>query len=661
MLERFKAIALVAGVGFFFLAVGIQLVLPMLLKGTQTDEIVTFKGEKAYARPYTELEARGRKVYLREGCWYCHSQFVRPTINENAYYGPVSQEGEYAFDRPHTFGTRRIGPDLTREGGKRSDDWHIAHFYNPRYTVPQSLMPSFTWLFEGTELNVDGERVPKMNADGAALLAYMQRLGKDIGEWRNYNVPTGTELATPTAITSEPMNVRIAKGKVIFENKCSGCHGRMVIADKVADVEPDPNNKGRKLDAQYYLRDIDMYVSETKLKQLEVNIYKFDFSWFKQAIFMPNVENIYFKYRGMLPRPKEWWDTLQMKKNKSKGEFMVYLNGPADPFLKPKPRYFEQGIYKFRSTDASSLPLDWDIYRSLVKGLAGSSMPSWHDHTVGYKMTDVDKWYVIDYIKTFSPRYAKEKPGKKVIIPENEPARTRETEKMGRAVYIIQQCWQCHGGAGHADGSAADQYSFHASLDAWGGKLKIANYNNGIFKGGGDSWSLYRHLTAGIAGGPMPVYADANFMVITKSILSDEFLNSFATAVNNQGKSMFSKEDVELVKGFLEKLPTKKQFDSLPEYEKITRAQQYKWYLIHYIQSLAEKNSANTLHYNYDGMIGINPDYTNFNEREKLYRLYVRDREMEKKKKEEFLKSKGKKEAVKPKETEAPKKEEPKK
>lgn len=81
---------------------------------------------------YTPQELKGRHVYIREGCWYCHSQYVRPVTGESFRWGPVSQAGEYAHDRPHLFSTRRIGPDLTRVGRKYGDDWHAAHYWNPR-------------------------------------------------------------------------------------------------------------------------------------------------------------------------------------------------------------------------------------------------------------------------------------------------------------------------------------------------------------------------------------------------------------------------------------------------------------------------------------------------------------------------------------------------
>ena len=106
------------------------------------------------ATDYTPLQERGRRVYLREGCWYCHSQFVRPVTGETRRWGPVSEAGEYTFDVPHLFGTRRIGPDLTRVGLKYGDEWHYAHFWNPRMLTPESIMAPFEGLFDAPEQRI---------------------------------------------------------------------------------------------------------------------------------------------------------------------------------------------------------------------------------------------------------------------------------------------------------------------------------------------------------------------------------------------------------------------------------------------------------------------------------------------------------------------------
>ena len=113
----------------------------------------------------------GRQVYIGEGCWHCHSQFIRPVSNESLRFGPVSKTEEYQneLQRPVMFGTRRVGPDLSREGGRRSNDWHAVHFYRPTLVSSGSPMPEYPWLFAGAP--------DKPNRRGLALITYIQWLG----------------------------------------------------------------------------------------------------------------------------------------------------------------------------------------------------------------------------------------------------------------------------------------------------------------------------------------------------------------------------------------------------------------------------------------------------------------------------------------------------
>src|SRR5213592_3900541 len=97
-------------------------------------------------RPYTPLELAGRNIYVREGCYNCHSQMVRTLRFETERYGHYSLAGESVYDHPFQWGSKRTGPDLARVGGRYSDDWHRAHLNNPRDVVPESNMPSFPWL-----------------------------------------------------------------------------------------------------------------------------------------------------------------------------------------------------------------------------------------------------------------------------------------------------------------------------------------------------------------------------------------------------------------------------------------------------------------------------------------------------------------------------------
>ena len=107
-------------------------------------------------KPYPALQLAGRDIYVREGCYNCHSQMVRTLRFETERYGHYSLAGESVYDRPFQWGSKRTGPDLARIGGRYSDDWHRVHLNNPRDVVPESNMPSFPWL---ARTSVDGQRI----------------------------------------------------------------------------------------------------------------------------------------------------------------------------------------------------------------------------------------------------------------------------------------------------------------------------------------------------------------------------------------------------------------------------------------------------------------------------------------------------------------------
>ncbi len=113
-------------------------------------------------KPYTALQLAGRDIYLREGCYNCHSQMIRPLRAETLRYGPYSLAGEFVYDHPFQWGSKRTGPDLHRVGGKYSDEWHRIHMNNPRDLVPESNMPAYAWLAKG-ELD-PADLAPKMKA-----------------------------------------------------------------------------------------------------------------------------------------------------------------------------------------------------------------------------------------------------------------------------------------------------------------------------------------------------------------------------------------------------------------------------------------------------------------------------------------------------------------
>ena len=110
-------------------------------------------------RPYTALELAGREVYIREGCYLCHSQMIRPFRDEKERYGHYSLASESMYDHPFQWGSKRTGPDLARVGGKYSDDWHKRHMIAPRSVVPESVMPNYPWLETAT---INGAHVSKV-------------------------------------------------------------------------------------------------------------------------------------------------------------------------------------------------------------------------------------------------------------------------------------------------------------------------------------------------------------------------------------------------------------------------------------------------------------------------------------------------------------------
>ena len=124
---------------------GLVEIVPLFYQKSTTEPVAGLK-------PYGALELTGRDIYVREGCYNCHSQMIRPFRAETERYGPYSVAGEFVYDRPFQWGSKRTGPDLHRVGGRYSDEWHRVHMNNPRDVVPESNMPAYTWL-EETELD----------------------------------------------------------------------------------------------------------------------------------------------------------------------------------------------------------------------------------------------------------------------------------------------------------------------------------------------------------------------------------------------------------------------------------------------------------------------------------------------------------------------------
>ena len=141
---------------------GLVEIVPLYFQRSTTEPV-------AGLAPYSALQLAGRDVYVREGCYNCHSQMVRPFRAEVERYGPYSVAGEFVYDHPFQWGSKRTGPDLARVGGRYSDEWHRVHLHNPRDLVPESNMPAYTWL----ERPVDARAMPlKMKALRAVGVPY---------------------------------------------------------------------------------------------------------------------------------------------------------------------------------------------------------------------------------------------------------------------------------------------------------------------------------------------------------------------------------------------------------------------------------------------------------------------------------------------------------
>ncbi len=475
-----RFVALVAGVFFFFLAVFTQGVLPFVEPSARTDLVTAvvrtdlgqLKWMVAEATDYTPLQERGRRVYLREGCWYCHSEYVRPVTGETRRWGPVSEAGEYAFDVPHLWGTRRIGPDLTRVGLKYGDEWHFAHFWNPRQLTPDSIMAPYRELFDAPSAPIkivdDGaghrtlEKTPVTEAlfnftskeqmpltpsaegllfvpmqargklpviltpnkeyagdtvnlaveteDLQALIAYVQKLGMNRGKWRDLFEPQELEVTDAALPRSDAW---IAYGKEVYERRCIGCHG----------VKGDGN-------------------------------------------------------------------------------------GPAASFLyQQRPRNFTQGVFKFRLTQ-KPIPTDGDLLRTITRGIRGTAMPAW------YELPLNDRLAVIQYIKyelavdRSDPTkpyayFTEEPPGQPLYIPR-PPAASKDIIARGKDVWQNAKCWECHGNTGKGDGQKA------AGLkDDFGFPIRPADLTSGQFKSGPAVEDIFRTMSTGLSGTPMPSFRDS--------------------------------------------------------------------------------------------------------------------------------------------------------
>jgi cytochrome c oxidase cbb3-type subunit 2 len=467
-----KLYALGAGFVCISLAIFVQGLLPIAIPESREVRVTRAVRNEAgdikwvwyESARYTELERVGRAVYQREGCWYCHSQYVRPVTGEDQRWGPVSEIGEYADDWPHLLSTRRIGPDLTRVGLKFSDHWHHAHHWSPQMLVPDSIMPDFRWLYRTAE-------VPVVERDGAAALA---------------DGPGLRELFSFKAGVSLPLHPS-PEGRA-FSERTDGTPALAVTG------LPEPYDKLETWKG----RTITVIVPTDELRGLVAYIQKLGTNrgaW--REVFEPQALAVSVmsipQTDDQVARGKAVYERRCVGCHGAKGDG----NGPAATFLDPRPRNFTIGAFKFRTTPSGSLPTDGDLYRTLTRGVRWTAMPTWHE------LPEKDRISVIAFIKTFSTRWKEEKPEPPIVIGE-PPKPTPELLAQGKELYTKAKCFQCHGESGKGDGPSADELEDDLKF-----KIRPADFTKGQFKGGGDVRDIFRAMTTGLDGTPMPSFVDS--------------------------------------------------------------------------------------------------------------------------------------------------------
>jgi len=473
-----KTVSLLAGFFFATLALFVQGVLPMLEPESNqikvTKVVRTDLGELKWmeheATDYSKSELLGREVYIREGCSYCHSQYVRPVTGETRRWGPVTQAGEYAFDRPHLFSTRRIGPDLSRVGLKYSDEWHLAHFWDPRMITPDSIMPRFAKLFKGPyEVKVVEDSDGNQTVDKDA----------DTGDLFNFS-------------SEEKILITPNEAGLVF-----------VVEEGKYPVIHTPNEEFTGSSVSVISQSEELKGLIDYVQKLGTNRGKWRDRFEPQLVEASMVS---------IPKSEEWIEygkNVYARRCEGCHGLTGNGNGPAATFMyKFRPRNFNAGVFKFRLTPSGSLPQDGDLYRTVTRGIRGSSMPSWH------MLPDKVRIAVIQYIKyelavdRSDPEepyhYFVEEPAEAPMYIGMAPEPSEDIVKHGKEVWQQAKCWECHGNSGKGDGDKSSELE-----DDFGYPILPADLTAGLYKSGPSVKDIYRTVTTGLSGTPMPSYGDS--------------------------------------------------------------------------------------------------------------------------------------------------------
>lgn len=446
---------LVGGLIVFFAVVAMVVFMPAMMESPPT----------TIARPYTEREAAGRKLYYSNGCIYCHTQYVRA---QDTAMGPVSVRGNYVYDRPVLFGSERTGPDLSYIGRKRSEAWEIEHLKDPRVFSPLSLMPSYAFLSDD-ELG--------------AIAAYLFGLGDRVAQERMILPPRDYQGATDPdpapIVTTTPADgpqgwpawraAGLQRGRELYVSRCQPCHGCAgnglgsyagTMSVTPSDFSQEPT---RSMPPEQWFWHVSEGVPGTLMPTWAASLSDSE-RWsvirYVRTIFArpvardPDEGPPTGEYAGRTSPIASSYEALEQGKAIYTRECMICHGaagrgeGPYASRLKPPPPDFHDGSY-----GAFLQPTldDADYYWRVSEGLPWTAMPPWKLH-----YSEEDRWKLIHYVRTFFTQTELFPSGS----PESFsfPARYRSLRmpddasfERGRLTYA-RHCAGCHGLAGDGQG-----------------------------------------------------------------------------------------------------------------------------------------------------------------------------------------------------------------
>lgn len=402
------AAAGIGGIGFFLLSFGILGILPGF----------ALQKEIARTKPVTMFvptaqEQRGKEIYAREGCAYCHTQQIRTVPQDVQRFGAPTRAWENRYDYPHLWGTRRVGPDLSRETNIRTDDWQLTHLYNPRSIVPDSVMPSFPWLFSGSPA--------KPTAEAEDLLAYIKTLGRarklagddpkqwtlaqncecpdDVKKIETTPVPLDSSGSTQRRIVNAGFLVTLPtdlaeraklqqKGALIFAKNCAGCHGEMADGQGAAaeGLFPKPASL---IEANFTVRHL-TGVLMNGIPGTSMPAFR--------DLPKTDIEALIAHLKTLPERPVYITSPEEMKSKEVVAGKQIYEKkcischgiegdgkGPAAVTLDRQPTNFKE-----------VQPEPDDLLTVLEEGVPGTSMPPWKD-----QLTDAERDNLSRYVQSF--------------------------------------------------------------------------------------------------------------------------------------------------------------------------------------------------------------------------------------------------------------------